>query len=158
MHRSRFSAPAEVVQFQNLTRDEFVEKLLEASTPESIDQYYDIIVNAGAVPDEERADRGMVAQLVDFLDDDNSGELSKDEIKVLFSRMSGVPVEDIADDHPEVVAFSNITTEELTEKLWVEASKEKIETFHSACGLVWPPPGDGGGATPTAAEVTPESV
>ena len=52
--------------------------------------------------------------------------------------MSGVPVTDIPNDHPEVVAFSDITTTQLVEKLWAEASREKIETFHAALGLAPP--------------------
>ena len=38
----------------------------------------------------------------------------------------------------EVVAFSDITTTQLVEKLWAEASREKIETFHAALGLAPP--------------------
>lgn len=86
----------------------------------------------------ERAPKAMVEQLVAHLDADDSGSLDRDEIKELFSKMSGVPVTDIPSDHPEVVAFSDITTTQLVEKLWAEASREKIETFHAALGLAPP--------------------
>jgi hypothetical protein len=43
----------------------------------------------------------MVKQLVAFLDTDSSGMLSVLEIKGLFSKLSGVPVDEIDNQHPE---------------------------------------------------------
>lgn len=88
---------------------------------------------------QERAPKAMVEEVVAHLDTDGSGSLDKDEIKALFSKMSGVPVAEIPSDHPEVVAFSDISTAALVERLWKDASQAKIEAFHSALGLVWPP-------------------
>ena len=51
------------------------------------------------------------------------------------SQLSGTPVDEIDDEHPEVVAYSDISTGELVHKLWLDASRQKIERFHEACGL-----------------------
>ena len=76
-------------------------------------------------------------QIVEHLDKDDSGMLSRDEIKDLFSALSGTDVEDIDDEHPQLIEFCDITTGELIHKLWTQASKEKINAFHSKLGLVY---------------------
>ena len=68
---------------------------------------------------------------------DNSGMLSRDEIKGLFSAVSGFAVEEIDDEHPELVAMSGITTGELVHKIWQKGSRKKLEPFHKSLGLVY---------------------
>ena len=80
-----------------------------------------------AIPLFARAPKGMVAQLVEFLDEDGDGECAQDrsahvvmilvlcagemdvdEVKVLFSKLSGEPIENIPDDHAEVQALFSV--------------------------------------------------
>lgn len=49
--------------------------------------------------------------------------------------MSGVPVDSIPDEHPEVLAFAGLSDSELTHRLWAGATKEKIATFCEAIGV-----------------------
>ena len=53
--------------------------------------------------------------------------MGKDEIKVLISKLSGMPEALIADDHPEVVALANQSTEDLVQCLWKFTLREKID-------------------------------
>ena len=66
------------------------------------------------------------------LDTDNNGTLSADEIKQLFSKLSGRPASLIPDDHPEVLAFAGLPNEAIIERLWKSARPEVIEKYYRA--------------------------
>jgi len=117
------------------------EELCHTASKQVVDTYYNAMFGAkeDQPEDPNRAELGMVKQLVEALDTDKSGVLSRHEIKSLFSKLSGVHISEIDDQHPEVIRFSDLTTGELTHKLHQEASRDKIESFHEACGLVYVP-------------------
>jgi hypothetical protein len=74
-----------------------------------------------ASADDTKPERWKVEAIAEKLDADGSGRLSDEEIQALLSKLSGLPLEAIPADHPEVAAFSGITTGELVEKLWTTA-------------------------------------
>ena len=76
--------------------------------------------------------RSKVEEIVHFLDTSGDGELSTAEVKSLFSKLQKVPLEDITDDHPQVVAFAGLSTEAMIDQLCVGVSEEKITEFHDA--------------------------
>ena len=132
----------ELIKFSGLSISQLNEELYRTSSKQVIDAYYDVLfTDAGKnqEDDSNKAPIGMVKQLVDHLDTDRNGSLSREEIKKLFQNLSGVPIDEIDDQHPEVVSFSGLTTGELTHKLWASSSRETIEKFHAACGLIYVP-------------------
>ena len=135
----------ELTRLSGRTVDAIVDELWKTSSKATIDAYYDKIfgfqVEEAHTIDENKADVSMVKQLVDYLDKDKSGSLSKHEIKHLFHKLSGVPIDEIDDEHPELIKYSDITTGELIHRLVSDASKEKIIKFHKACGLKVPSKG-----------------
>ena len=54
---------------------------------------------------------------------------------MLIAKLTKQPVEDVPDDHPEVRALSNITSECLVQKLWQMTDREIIEEYHRLLGL-----------------------
>ena len=77
-------------------------------------------------PDEE-----MVRAVVNLLDEDQDGKLSPKEVKRLFGAVPGVVEAGLPDDHDEMLAYCNMTMDELVEKLCDKASKEQIDFFYS---------------------------
>ena len=63
------------------------------------------------------------------------GFMDKSEIKVLISKLSGLPVLAISDNHPEVLELADISSDKLIEKLWKMTNAKKIETFFEVLGL-----------------------
>ena len=124
------------------TVEQFIDQMMTVESYETVAKAYERVFGKTETDnaDPNRPEIGMIKQLVEFLDKDRSGFLSRAEIKQLFSDISGVDVDDIDDEHPEVVAYSNLTTGELSHKLWCDASREKVEKFHAACNLVWTRP------------------
>jgi len=131
----------DLVAYRGLSTDDLTEKLSANASKETIDRYYEVLFDpkeTGFIAQRpDQPDRGLVKQIVDHLDKDDSGMLSRDEIKGLFSAISGVPSDDIDDEHPQLIAFCDITTGELIHKLWSQASKQKMLDFHATLGLVY---------------------
>ena len=57
------------------------------------------------------------------------------EVKVLIGKITNVPPIVISDDHPEVLALSNISADELVEKLWNLTDRHLIDDYHRELGL-----------------------
>ena len=55
-----------------------------------------------------RPDKEKIWAIVKALDVSHDGAVSLEEVKVLFSKLLGVTVDDIPDDHEEVVAFAGL--------------------------------------------------
>ena len=75
---------------------ERIDTLFAGSTKERVDRYFDVVfhgADAGGVNVE------MCQKIVDALDSTRDGRLQTREVKVLFSRMLGIPVSQIPDDH-----------------------------------------------------------
>ena len=107
----------EIEEFAGLTQEQMVEKLHNNLTKEELWQYYAAMFPAQAEA-EKRAAMSMhevqaeidaartterrVTKIVQALDTSDDGVLEAAEVKVLFSRLLGIPVSEIPDDHPEV--------------------------------------------------------
>ena len=91
-----------MIAFSGLTIDGLVDAMWNSASAQKIDHYYNTLCvpKVNTIEEINRANHAMVVQLVEFLDVDKSGMLSVDEIKSLFSKLSGFPVTDIPDDHP----------------------------------------------------------
>ena len=63
-------------------------------------------------------------QIVAFLDEDGNGYMDPGEVKVLISKLTGLAIAEIPDDHYEVAMLANITTAELVDKLWKNTDAE----------------------------------
>ena len=61
--------------------------------------------------------------------------MSKSEVKVLISKLTGCPTFAISDDHPEVIALSDISSDELVSKLWKMCDSHTIDTYFEMLGL-----------------------
>ena len=75
-------------------------------------------------------DKDKVRDIVLAADLNEDGDVSPTEVKILFSRLLGIPEETIPVDHEEVVSFSKLTTEEMVDKLYAGSSKEQVDLFH----------------------------
>jgi len=72
------------------------------------------------------ADRIKVHAIVKALDADANGDVSAAEVKVLFAQLTGLHVEDIPDDHEDVVKFAGMELNEMENALSVGVSAEKV--------------------------------
>jgi len=79
-----------------------------------------------------RPDQKMVEKIVQALNTADDGVLSVYEIKVLFSKLGDIPMEQIPDDHAEVVAFAGLAPDALVSKLCTNVSKVQVESFYQA--------------------------
>jgi len=79
-----------------------------------------------------RPDKTKVRKLVDALDTSGDGFLSRDEVKLLFSKLLGVDPTAIPDDHPEVAAYSGLATNAVVQRVVEVASKEKVDAWYEA--------------------------
>jgi Ca2+-binding EF-hand superfamily protein len=68
-------------------------------------------------PGEPDTPNGKIAKIVATLDKDSDGSIDTEEVKVLFSRLFGVPESEIPDDDDEVVKFAGLSTQEMTAQL-----------------------------------------
>ena len=57
------------------------------------------------------------------------------DVKVLIGKIINVPPIVISDDHPEVLALSNISADEVVEKLWNLTDRHLIDDYHRELGL-----------------------
>jgi len=83
----------------------------------------------------QRADKAKVEAIVRYLDTDGDGHITTAEIKPLISKLARVPIKLIEDDHPEVLAMSDMTAEHLVQQLWSKTDAAKINRFYTALGL-----------------------
>jgi hypothetical protein len=70
--------------------------------------------------------------IVDALDTNADGDLAASEVKVLFSKLLGIPEADIPDDHEEIVGFVGLSTGGMVEKLSTTVPKEKVDEYYEA--------------------------
>ena len=63
------------------------------------------------------------------------GYMSKSEVKVLISKMTGCPASAISDNHPEVITLSDISSDELVDQLEKMADKATIDNYFEMLGL-----------------------
>ena len=54
---------------------------------------------------------------------------------MLISKLAGIPCEDIPDDHPDVVILSDISAEELSNRLWKSTDSDLLDAYFIALGL-----------------------
>ena len=134
----------EVLAFAGLSIEAVIEKLWKSAKPAVIEKYYRVMFNLA--PEDElpkrvapivsnnpnQADLYLIEQIVMKLDSDCNGTLSADEVKELFSKLSGRPVSVIPDDHPEVLAFAGLPIEAVIDKLWKSAKPAVIEKYYRA--------------------------
>ena len=66
---------------------------------------------------------------------DGNGFMDTSEVKVLISKLAGISVDEIPDDHPDVQMLSNITADELSQRLWKSTDPELLEAYFKALGL-----------------------
>ena len=61
------------------------------------------------------------------------------EMKLLYARLSGIPIAHLPDEHPEVISMAFMTPDELTEKLWSSYEKEAILAYYLLCFVALSP-------------------
>jgi hypothetical protein len=88
-----------------------------------------------ALPGTDPAVLEKVKKIVAFLDADGNGFMDASEVKVLISKIAGVPADDIADDHPDVAMLSGISADELSMRLWKATDAELIDQYFVVLGL-----------------------
>ena len=92
-----------------------------------------------------RPDIEKLEAIVEKLDTSQNGSIEAAEVKVLFAKLTGVPVDQIPDDHEEVTAFAGLSNEELASKLFETVTKDKVDKFYEALF-------EGGGEEPVTRE------
>lgn len=75
-------------------------------------------------------DKGKVRDIVLAADLNEDGDVSPQEVTILFSRLLGIPEDTIPIDHEEVVSFSKLATEDMVDKLFAGSSREQVDLFH----------------------------
>jgi len=75
-------------------------------------------------------DKAKVRDIVLAADLNEDGNVSPEEVKILFSRLLGIPEETIPVDHEEVVSFSKLNSDEMVDKLFAGSSKDQVDLFH----------------------------
>merc|ERR1712100_837801 len=60
------------------------------------------------------------------------GTLQVSEIKYLFSKLLGVPADQIADDQAEVMKFVGMKTDEMIETLMTKVDREDVDQYYKA--------------------------
>ena len=76
--------------------------------------------------------KSKVGDIVRALDKDDSGDISAAEVKVLFSRLLEIPVEEIPDDHEGVLAFAGLSVDDMIEKLSLTVGDEDVERYYAS--------------------------
>jgi hypothetical protein len=79
-----------------------------------------------------RPDPVQVTRIVEVLDVSSDGIISLEEVKLLFSLLLGVPVQEIPNDHKEVVAFAGLSSQEMVTRLCETVPKAKVEEYYAA--------------------------
>jgi hypothetical protein len=95
----------EVIEFSGLSTGELSHKLWANANREKIEKFHaacGLTYHRDSSMLNPRPDRGTVEAIVDAIDEDGDGELSVEEVQMLFSKLTGIPVEDIPSDDPEV--------------------------------------------------------
>jgi len=77
-------------------------------------------------------EKAKIEKMVGTLDADGDGQLSVEEVKVLFGKMLKVNPDEIPDDHEEVIAYSDLSKEDLIEKLATSVSKDQLDKYYNA--------------------------
>jgi len=90
--------------------------------------------------DTERHTKRRVTQIVQALDISQDGQLSAAEVKILFSRLLGISVEEIPDEHEEVQSFAGLTTEAMVERLCASISPEELFDYYAVRNPLLLPP------------------
>jgi len=146
----------EVVSFAGLSCDEMVERLCDSISKEEADEYWAelypelaaqeaaALKAAAAIKVEQphvkspsifkkEADRSKVEKIVNMIDVSNdTGVFQLEEVKILFSKLLRIPLDDIADDHREVVEFAGVTTEEAIDKLCTTFTRAQVNRYYMA--------------------------
>ena len=148
--RCSIQAHPEIVSFGILSKEEMIERLSVGMPRDGVEAYYvanicskyaDIPLpdtksdNVNTTADSllnPRPDRAKVERIVAALDVDSDGHLEASEMKVLFSRLTRVPVEEIPDDHPDVLAFSGLKSWAIVAKLCRIARRADIDRYYDA--------------------------
>jgi len=89
----------EVVEFAGLSNDMMIESLCTNCSKAQVDQYHDALTRATV---KRRGKAWKVGKIVQSLDTDGDGFVDTMEVKILFSRLFGVPADDIPDEDEEV--------------------------------------------------------
>ena len=79
---------------------------------------------------DQKLDR--MTKIVYALDTSGDGTLQVSEIKELFSKLLGVPADQIADDQAEVMEFAGMKTDEMIETLMTKVDKDRVDTYYKA--------------------------
>jgi len=114
-------------------------KKQEAATPVAV-----VVKGTAITALSPQPDRAKVEKLVTALDTDADGVVSAAEVKVLFSRLLGVPEDAIPDDNEEVAHFATLTTVAMVDKLVSMADKKLCDRYYDAMFTV----AAGGGPSP----------
>ena len=78
----------------------------------------------------------QVRQIVEHLDADGNGYMDASEIKVLISKLTGLAIAEIPDDHPEVKMLANVTADALVDKLAKNTDPEALPAGSCQARLV----------------------
>jgi len=136
----------EVMRFTGVSADELSSRLESSVSDEEVDQYYATLFpelvtgqKTSFTPPETNKNqevvRDQIKSIVIAIDQDGDGMLDIGEVKILFSKLLELPIEEIADDHEDVVKFSGLTTDMMTEKLLSSVTKKEVEKCY---GIICP--------------------
>lgn len=90
--------PCHVLQYDTFNPQSQNPRHLYACSKAQVDQYYDALHKAAV---KRRGKAWKVGKIVQTLDSDDDGFVDTHEVKILFSRIFGVPPGDIPDDDEE---------------------------------------------------------
>jgi hypothetical protein len=79
------------------------------------------------IPDAKRVER-----IIDALDIDGNGVIAPYEVKILLSRLMKVAVQEIPDDHKEVLAFAGLEKWAMVAKICGMVRKSQIDRYFEA--------------------------
>jgi hypothetical protein len=82
-----------------------------------------------ALSEMNHPDRRKLKRIVAALDADQSGVVSAAEVKILFSGLLEVPVEDIDSEDEEVLEFAGLTQSAMVEALMQDLSREQVDEY-----------------------------
>lgn len=114
-----------------------VDQLLGEVAKDKVDEYFTALglvdeCSTGG-PDsllDPAPDREKVAAILASLDTDTSGDLSGVEVKELFSKLLEIAIDDIPDDHEEVVKFTELDHEARIQMVCDGLSKAHIDGYY----------------------------
>jgi len=78
---------------------------------------------------DKKVNKDRVRRIVTDLDTDGSGQISASEVKTLFGSILKLPVEEIPDDHKEIVAFVGLSIDAMVENLSLSVTKDQIDKY-----------------------------